>query len=99
MKEIPPHSPFPPICEWAMKAFNAVGDIYGPACLSGDSGPLPFGVPFAEPYASNLPPLLPYGAGGPGVCLGVRSRSRVTPVHVPRPPVLAEARDRTIPTG
>ena len=70
-----------------------------PACLSGDSGPLPFGVPFAEPYASSLPPLLPYRAGGPGRLLGVRSRSRLSPVHVPRPPVLAEARDRTIPTG
>ena len=40
-----------------------------------------------------------WGRGGPDRRLGVRSRSRLSPVHVPRPPVLAEARDRTIPTG
>ena len=40
-----------------------------------------------------------WGRGSGNLCLGVRSRSRVSPVHVPRPPVLAGARDRTIPTG
>ena len=29
MKGNPSHSPFFPICEGALKAFNAVGDIYG----------------------------------------------------------------------
>ena len=67
----------------------------GPRASLGGSGPLPSILP----YGSNLPPLLPYGAGGPDRPLGALSCSRLSPVHVPRPPVLAEARDRTIPTG
>ena len=67
----------------------------GPACLSGDPAPSRLYCPTTQ----TCHPLLPYGAGGPGVCLGALSCSRLTPVHVPRPPVLAEARDRTIPTG
>ena len=40
-----------------------------------------------------------WGRGSGNLLLGALSCSRLSPVHVPRPPVLAEARDRTIPTG